>query len=328
MSETGKPKWRRVKMVAKWTGGTIGVLIAGLAVAVLARENRTFDVPAVATHVSQDPAVIARGRYLAFGPAHCVECHGAPDHRDDAARDRIPLTGGVEMRLPVGTFRPPNITPDVETGIGRYSDEDLARILRHGVRPDGRAVLPFMAFGDIAEDDLDAIISFLRAQQPVHHVVKPSEANVLGRVVKAFLISPKGPTMAVRKSVPPAPTPEYGDYLTHSVANCVGCHTKMDMRTGKAIGAPFAGGMEIDGFVTPNLTPDPRWGWIASWPEEVFVARIHLGRQRAGSPMPWDGFRGMSDDDLRAIFRYLRTVPAAPGGPDPSKTDAVVVARR
>jgi hypothetical protein len=56
------------------------------------------------------------------------------------------------------------------------------------------------------------------------------------------------------------------------------------------------------------------------------VARIHLGRQRAGSPMPWDGFRKMSDDDLRAIFRYLRTLPPSPGGPDPAQPETVVVA--
>jgi mono/diheme cytochrome c family protein len=327
MRNDGRPRFHRLKKIARSTGGTLGVLIVGLAVAVMAREDRKFEIPSVVTHASRDPAIIARGRYLAYGPAHCVECHGAPDRRDEIggdARARIPLTGGVEMRLPVGVFRPANITPDVETGIGRYSDDDIARVLRHGVKPDGRAVLPFMAFGDMAEDDMDAIISFLRAQEPVHHEVKPSAPNVLGRVVKAFLISPKGPTMPVRKSVPPAPTPAYGEYLTHSVANCVGCHTKMDMRTGKAIGAPFAGGTEIEGFVTPNLTPDPRWGWIATWPEEVFVARIHMGRQRTGSPMPWDGFRSMSDDDLRAIFRYLKTVPAAPGGPDPSKPETVV----
>ena len=78
--------------------------------------------------------------------------------------------------------------------------------------------------------------------------------------------------------------------------------------------------------MTPNLTPHPRWGWIASWPEEVFVARMHLGKQREGSPMPWHGFRRMSDDDLRAVFRYLRSLPPVEGGPDPSVENAVVAA--
>ena len=77
-------------------------------------------------------------------------------------------------------------------------------------------------------------------------------------------------------------------------------------------------------FVTPNLTPHPRWGWIASWPEEVFVARVHMGKQREGTPMPWHAFQGMHDDDLRAIYRYLRTLPPVEGGPDPGVQDAVV----
>lgn len=317
----------RLKAIALWTGGALGVVILGLTIAVVARENRRFPIPAAEAHVSQNPQVIERGRYLAFGPAHCVECHGDPAQvRADFLREETQLSGGAEIRLPVGVFRPGNITPDLETGIGRKSPEDIARILRYGVRPDGRAVLPFMAFGNMAQDDLDAIISFLFAQKPVRHEVKPSRANILGRVAKAFLIEPKGPTAPIRKTVAPAATAEYGNYLSHDVANCVGCHTKVDMRTGALVGAPFAGGNEIDGFVTPNLTPDPRWGWIAGWPEEVFVARIHLGRQRNGSPMPWDGFRNMRDDDLRAIFRYLRTVAPAPGGPDPAQPSTVVVA--
>jgi mono/diheme cytochrome c family protein len=319
----------RLKKIALWTGGLVGLAIAGLAVAVAARQNRTFDAPAVAAHASKDPAVIERGRYLAFGAAHCGECHGAADRRAElAAGKEIPLSGGLEMKLPVGIFRPANITPDAETGIGRYTDGQLARMLRHGVRPDGRAVLPFMAFADMAEDDMDAILSFLRAQAPVRNTVVTSEPNMLGRVVKAFVLEPKGPTMPLRTSVAPAETADYGRYLAHSVANCVGCHTKADLRTGEKIGPLFGGGTEIDGFVTPNLTPDPRWGWIASWPEEVFVARIHMGRQRAGSPMPWDSFRKMNDRDLRAIYRYLRTLAPAQTGPDPSKPESVLLAAK
>jgi mono/diheme cytochrome c family protein len=326
MQTTTKTKLKRI---ARWTGGLVGFAIAGLAVAVAARENRKFDAPAVTTHVSKDPAVIERGRYLAFGPAHCVECHGAAERRAElAAGKEIPLSGGLEMKLPVGIFRPRNITPDAETGVGRYSDGQLARMLRHGVRPDGTAVLPFMPFADMAEDDLNAVLSFLRAQPPVHHAVKPNEPNVLGRVVKAFVLEPKGPTMPVRQSVPPAETAEYGRYLAHSVANCVGCHTKVDLRTGEKVGPLFGGGTEIEGFITPNLTPDARWGWIASWPEEVFIARIHMGRQRAGSPMPWDSFRKMSDGDLRAIYRYLRTLAPAQTGPDPSKPESVLLAAK
>src|SRR5262249_47191799 len=100
----------RLKRIARWTGGLVGLAIAGLAVAVAVGGNRKFDAPAVATHVSKDPAVVERGRYLAFGPAHCVECHGATERRDElAAGKEIPLSGGLEIKTPVGIFRPANI---------------------------------------------------------------------------------------------------------------------------------------------------------------------------------------------------------------------------
>jgi mono/diheme cytochrome c family protein len=322
----------RLRRAGLWAAGGLGLLVATGTIAVLVRENRTFTAPAVDLHASSDPAVIARGRYLVSGPGHCAECHGAPEQQAArAAGHEIPLSGGVEFVLPVGTFRVPNLTSDPDTGLGRLADGDLARVLRYGVRPDGRGMLPFMPFANLADDDLTAIISYLRSLPPVHHAVQPHHVNVLGRIVKAFVIAPKGPKGPVLASMPPAETPEYGRYLAHNVANCVGCHTRVDMRTGEPVGPAFGGGMVIESmtatgnkFVTPNLTPEPRWGWIASWPEEVFVARFKQGLLRAGSPMPWNAFRNMSDGDLRALYRYLRTVKAVEGGPDPSRNDSVV----
>jgi mono/diheme cytochrome c family protein len=329
-----------MKRIVKKTLLVSGIVLAGaagvLTIAVAARQHRTFQAPYPAIHASADPAVIARGRYLAFGAAHCADCHGDPNARATLESGaEIALSGGMEFRLPVGKFRVPNITPDARTGIGRYRDEELARILRHGVHADNRGVLPFMPFADLSDADLTAIISFLRAQPAVEHAVAPHAPNVLGRIMLAFVIEPRGPTQPVRASVEPAPTAEYGRYLVHNVGNCVNCHTKVDMRTGALAGPLLGGGAVHEAlddpskkFVAPNLTPDPRWGWIASWPEEVFVARIHMGRQRDKSPMPWHAFKRMSDDDLRAVFRYLRTVPPVAGGPDPGVQDAVVVAQR
>ena len=84
--------------------------------------------------------MIAQGRYLAMGPAHCAYCHSMPGSWDaiDAGQE-VPLAGGNSFRLPVGTFYTPNLTPDAETGIGRFTDGQLARMIRHGVTPDGRA---------------------------------------------------------------------------------------------------------------------------------------------------------------------------------------------
>jgi mono/diheme cytochrome c family protein len=165
---------------------------------------------------------------------------------------------------------------------------------------------------------------------PVRHAVAPHAPNVLGQVVKAFVMKPKTPTRPPVKSVPSGPTVENGRYLANSVGNCVGCHTKIDMRTGEFIGPKFAGGAEhpshldpTKSFVTPNLTPDPRWGWLNGWSEDAFVARLRAGRQRPGSPMPWEAFSTMNETDVRALYRFLQTLPASPGGPDPKDRDSV-----
>jgi mono/diheme cytochrome c family protein len=110
-------------------------------------------------------------------------------------------------------------------------------------------------------------------------------------------------------------TVEYGRYLAHSVANCHGCHTDRSLATGEFLGEPFAGGLVFTptpetggfGFVTPNITPDPS-GKMEGWSEATFIARMRGGRIHQGSPMPWGPFSRMTDSDIKAIYRYLRTV--------------------
>jgi mono/diheme cytochrome c family protein len=316
--------------------GRIGIVVVALgvigSVVTYVRATRTITAPYPNIHASLEPAVIERGRYLVEGPAHCGECHGAPEPRAVSRKGR-PMSGGLEFELPVGTFRVPNITPDPVTGIGRIKDEELARMIRFGVTPDGHAALPFMPYAELCDDDLTAIISYLRAQKPVKHRVQPHSVNLLGRIVQAYVLKPKGPSAPPRKSFMPEATAAYGDYLTHNVGNCVMCHTKVDMRTGAFDGPPFGGGAVHEAannphreFVTPNLTPDPRWGWLQGWTEDAFVARFQAGRVHHDSPMPWESFQAMTDTDLRAIFRYFQTLPSAPTGPDPRLHQVVLTA--
>ncbi len=285
--------------------------VSGLAIAVKLRENRTFDAPYPTLTASKDPAIIARGQYLVTGPAHCTSCHGDPEQVAAGALEP-PLSGGMVFDLPVGEFYVPNITPDAKTGIGRYTDAQLARSLRFGVRHDGRAMLPFMPFANLADDDLVAVLSYLRAQPPVEHAVPDHDPNVLGRFAKAFILEPTGPSKPIVASMTPDGSAAYGEYLANSVANCFGCHTKHDMKTGEVIGKPFAGGGEVEEhgktFYPPNLTPDPETGRITMWTEDQFVARFQ-GAVATDSPMPWATFRRISESDLRALYRYLRTVP-------------------
>jgi mono/diheme cytochrome c family protein len=143
--------------------------------------------------------------------------------------------------------------------------------------------------------------------------VRVRSLNPLGHAVAAFVLRPHGPSRATVRRVEAGPTVEYGRYLVHSVANCAGCHTQRSMRTGAFTGPVLAGGHHllengID-FVTPNLTDDLKTGRIANWTEEIFLARFKMGRGADGSPMPWASFGSLGDYDLRAVYRYLKTVP-------------------
>lgn len=310
----------------------VGALVATGSVATYLRATRQVHAPYPDIRASKEPAVIERGRYLVEGAAHCGECHGAVEPKGTSRMGR-PLVGGFEFALPVGTFRVPNITPDPETGIGKVEDKALARLIRYGVKPNGEMALPFMPYADLSDEDITAIISYLRSQTPIKHRVAPHHVNPLGRLVQAFVLEPKGPSQPPRRSVPPEATPAYGKYLTHNVGNCVMCHTQVDMRTGAFTGPLFGGGAIHDGtanreqkFVSPNLTPDPRWGWLHGWDEAGFVARFRAGRVHQNSPMPWESFQNMTETDLRAIYRYLQTLPPAQTGPDPKKRDVLLAA--
>jgi mono/diheme cytochrome c family protein len=301
--------------ILKWTGIVLAVLIVGLVITVSLRQNLKFDAPYPDIKASTDSAVIARGQYLVYGMAHCADCHADPANAERVAKGEIvPLVGGKVFDIPPGKFYSKNITSDKETGIGKYTDGQIARILRYGVAPDGGAVLPFMPFHNVSDEDLTAIISYLRTMPPVKHPNHEHEVNMLGRVVKAFLLKPTGPDGEVPKHVEIAPTVEYGKYLANNVANCKGCHTDRDLKTGKFIGPEFAGGLkfenEVPGYaiVTPNITADPKTGRIANWSEDFFIQRFRMGKVIPQSIMPWGPFSHMKDDELKAIYRYLKSV--------------------
>jgi mono/diheme cytochrome c family protein len=157
-----------------------------------------------------------------------------------------------------------------------------------------------------------AVLSFLRSQTPVKNKVPDHEFNFMGKAVKAFLIKPVGPDGPVPVSVKADTTAEYGKYLTTFIANCRGCHTNRSLMTGAYTGPDFAGGLKFESayekgafFVTPNLTPDKETGKITGWTEEQFINRFRMKKVIATSDMPWDQFRKMSDNDLKAIYKFL-----------------------
>ncbi len=308
---------RRVMKLAFGTAGILAMVLVCAAGYAELRWARTFDAEYPAIHASSAPEVIERGRYLVYGPAHCAACHAPASAQAELERGKeVPLTGGYEWHIPLGTIRAPNITNDPETGVGRYTDGEIARVLRHAVKPDGTVLIPFMEFQNISDEDLTAIVSYLRSAPGVRSEVARTEPSFIGRALLATVIRPSGPAAPpTAKSPKPGVTVERGEYLANRLAGCAACHTARNLMDGSFTGPRFAGGspMPLDDdpttvLVAPNLTPDPETGRIADWTADQFVARFRAGKLQEGTHMPWSSYARMSDDDLRAIHAYLKSL--------------------
>jgi mono/diheme cytochrome c family protein len=289
--------------------GIIVVIVCVFLVYVQLTYEQKFDVQPVKIKSSSDSSIVERGRYLANSVAHCYTCH-MPDSllREGA---RTPMIGGYEFKLPFGTIRTPNLTPDLETGIGRYTDEQLYHALKNNISHSGRALVGFMSFNHMGNDDVMAIISYLRTTTPVRNEVPENDYNIVGKILMRFLVKPVN---GRDSSVLADSTIEYGKYLSYHVANCNGCHTNKD-GLGKFIGQRFAGGHQWDYedavYTAPNLTPDDSTGRITKWSDVTFIRRFRLGRILPNSPMPWSSYQSMSNRDLIAIHKYLKSLPSA-----------------
>jgi mono/diheme cytochrome c family protein len=293
------------------------LLIIGLIIFIFANADKDFEAPLGNLKASKDSAVIARGKYLAYGPAHCASCHMPKDKVIDNDKGiEMPLSGGFEIVIPPGTFRAPNLTPDNETGIGKLSDAQLERAMRYSVNHRNKLMFPFMPFQEMSNEDVIALISFLRSQPAVKHEVKNTEHSFLGKALIALgAVNPEGPKNNPPNDIAIDSTAKYGEYLAHKVANCVGCHTNRNLETGEFIGPILAGGLALPPdefsqgytYVSPNLTPDSETGVMASWNESAFINRMRAGRVH-NSAMPWGSFARMNDIELKALYSYLHSL--------------------
>ncbi len=291
--------------------------------------NKTYNISYPELQASSDSTVIARGKYLVYGPAHCSSCHVSSYEEmvNSDKGDEIALKGGVDFPLgPLGIISPANLTPDAETGIGRYSDGEVFRMMRHAVKPDGTTTLNLlMPFWNMADDDLVAVVSYLRSAKPVYNKVQSPSWTFMGKMVRTL-----APTFQpIEDATPPAVAPpmaatiERGEYLSRYVTNCVACHTSRDPMTYEATGPEFAGGMEFEPFpelhkvigVDPelwtrstNITPHPNSALSKFKTSEAWIARFRQGRLVMHSPMDWGPFSRMTDEDLTAIYLYLNSL--------------------
>jgi len=324
---------RKRKIALRVVGGLV-VAVLGWVGYVQLTYARNFDTttPRPALKASQDPKVIADGAYVVNAIAHCGSCHGNAEAAQnyELPADQKDMRGGWKIKAgPFGTFYPANLTPHNETGLGKMSDADLARVLRHGVSPEGRLdPLMMFAVGPIADEDLVAMMSYLRSLPPIDNRVPPDE---WGFVAKA-LAGRFNPRMLVApKYVPPGQgaSKERGDYLANGPAACFSCHTPRNPKQGfEETGPRFsgAGAPDPDHFdpeyelMAPNLTPDPETGALTNFTEDQFVDRIKkVGAANRGSRMPWANFKQLTDDDVRSLYRYLQSVPPVKRATGPTR---------
>ena len=307
----------------------IALVVVGLFLYVNMSWDKKYDWPAPALKTTTDSTVIARGKYLVTGPAHCNSCHiaGFAEMVDSDKGMDIALSGGLMFPMgPIGKIYTRNLTSDKKTGLGRFTDEQIFRMMRHNIRPNGVASLSvLMPFWKMADDDMIAIVSYLRTLAPVEKEIPEPEWTMMGKAVRTFSTTFKPIEKPDAPAVAPAmaPTIERGEYLSRYVANCVGCHTQRDLMTYEATGPEFAGGMEFEPWPemhrflnvdttlwlrTPNITPDPGGVLVKYKTADEFIARFRQGRVIPFSPMDWGPFSRMTDEDITAIWMFLNSL--------------------
>ena len=289
--------WRVHRPVLRWPGlvlAAMGTLVLAL-VAILAlvgvyRFERPPSVPAATQPVSASPERLARGQHLAN---LCTTCH--------STTNQLPLDGGNQNFLgPLATLYAPNLTP--AGPLAEWSDGDIARAVRDGVARDGRSLLimPADTFHAMSDQDAQSVVAYLRSQPPVVHDTPQTELHLLGAILGAFGALPmtaQAPTTTPAVAPPRAATPAYGEYLLN-VSGCRTCH-----------GENLMGG--TNAFVPrgPALAEI-----VPSWSTAQFLSTIRTGQDPNGvqlppDMMPWPQFSATwSDDDLRAIDAYIRTL--------------------
>lgn len=258
-------------------------------------------------------ARLDRGRYIVEGVAHCFQCHSEVNWKKDAQPKPGKKGGGSVFEEDVFSWLvAPNISPDVETGAGSWTDEQFARAIRDGIGHDGRRLfpmMPYLNFRHMSEEDLASVIVYIRSIPPVRNVLPktmlPEAVKGMLPPVQPSLASVPGPDMSNRIA--------RGQYLT-TLGNCGSCHTPMNQQGQPLTQLAFAGGVHFKGawgeLSSANITPDA--SGISYYDEALFLTALrtgHVGARKLNPLMPWTYFRNMNDDDLKAIFAYLRSLP-------------------
>jgi cytochrome c553 len=292
----------------------LGLLVAGVGLVIGAawaatyfisenRLTRKVDVPTEAIAVPTDISSVQRGQHLASAVAACADCHG-PN-----------LAGDVFIDDPaLGRIVSPNLTRG-QGGVGSsFTDADYIRAIRHGVDPGHRQLLimPADVYNHFSDADLGAIVAYVKSLPAIDTSLPSSEIRPFGRMLFAIGQLPLQPAARIDHFAPRPPPPrtgvtaEYGRYLADA-AGCPTCH-----------GPGLSGGkipqMPPNTLPAANITPSG----LATWSDTDFLRVMRTGMRPDGrvlnTLMPWPYFAQMTDDELRAIWRFLQAVPPRQSG--------------
>ena len=313
-----------MKTFLKWAGIVLGALVGFVVVALVviyvksqARLTHTYDLPGETVAIPTDAAALERGQHI-FRFRGCEACHSGGGSLDvshfDLPSQKLPsMEGNIYLDDPaVGKVIASNLTSG-EGGVGNeYADQDWVHAIRHGIRPDKTPLLfmPATEFYFLSDEDLGAVIAYIRSAAPVDHELPVSSLSLTGRVVMTLVPAVTfipAELIAHEAPRPVAPkvgiTPAYGEYLTYS---CKVCH------------GPTMSGGAIPGFPSswppaPNLTFG-EGSALPSWTEDGFMNTIRTGttpegREVRGEYMPWGSYKFMDDEELKAVWVYLQSLP-------------------
>jgi mono/diheme cytochrome c family protein len=261
-----------------------------------------------------DDALLERGAYLVETITACGNCHTPKDPDTGKPVEGMAYAGSFMIKEAAFTAYAPNITMDVETGIGGWTDEEIMVAIRDGLRPDGSLIRPPMPsafYRGMSDTDVRAIVAYLRTFKPVNNEVPEPEYHI-----------PLPPNYGPKvESVPDVSRDDviaYGKYVTHTLGHCTGCHTprangKLDFSRTNIGGRIFENIYGL-GFVavSMNITPHPDAG-IGEWGDEDIKRAITKGISRNGrtlaAVMAFPYYNKISEEDLDAIVAYLRSLP-------------------
>lgn len=269
---------------------------------------------AVAAGTVPADSSVQRGEYI-YRAAGCYGCHTDEKHGGKL------LAGGHALATPFGTFYTPNITPDPETGIGRWSEQDFIRALREGRSPAGDNYypsFPYPSYTKLTDDDLHALWSYLKTQPPVKQANRKHDLKWFARARtfvgswKSLYFTPGAYMPDATKSV----TWNRGAYLAEAAAHCGECHTPRTALGGIKTDLHYAGTREgPEDSVVPNITPDKKTG-IGRWSKNEVVTYLDTGLtpdgDSAGDLMAEvidNGLKYLHKDDLAAIAEYVLALP-------------------